>query len=136
VTGRAVRGVAGVALALVVAAGCGRGAPATIERLRAAVAAYAAGQPEPSEAQIDALFAQLDADIAALRAEAAANPAANAGERTQALERERFALWQTYVKARVERLRGATESAIRDVGRQIGQGLEEAGRRIQESMQQ
>jgi len=135
VTGRAVRAVAGVAAALVVAAGCGRGGPATIERLRAAVAAYAAGQPEPSEAQIDGLFAQLDADIAALHAEAAANPAANAGERTKALERERFALWQAYVKARVERLRGATESAIRDVGKQIGQGLEEAGRRIQESME-
>jgi len=130
-----VRIVAGAVLAIAVGTACGRGEPATLERLQAAIADYAAGKVAPSEAQIDALFAQLDADIAALRAEAAAKEGTNAGERAEALGRERFALWQTYVKAKVERLRGIAESTVRDVGKQVGQGLEEAGRRIQESMQ-
>jgi hypothetical protein len=129
------RVVAGTALAVVIGLGCERGERATIEELRTAITAYAAGESAPSEAQIDALFARLDADIAALRAEAATNQTTDAGERAAALQRERFALWQTYVKAKVERLRGAAENTVRDVGKQIGQGLEEAGRRIQESMQ-
>jgi hypothetical protein len=117
---------------------CGSSEPATIERLRAAMADYAAGKPEPTEERIAALFAQVDADVAALRAEAAAmegTARTEAESRARALQEERLALWQAYVKAKVDRLRGAAEDTVRDLGKQLGQGIEEAGRAIRESME-
>jgi hypothetical protein len=123
--------VAGVALAL----GCGEQHQAAIERLEAAVAAYVAGKPEPTEPQIDALFAQVEADVAALRAEAAADPRSGAAASAAELQRRSMAQRQRYVAAKVERLRAAAEDAFRDVGKEIGRALEEAGRRMQESME-
>jgi len=125
----------GIVLVAVSLVACGRPEPPTAHRLRAAVAAYTLAKPDPTEQQVDALFAQLDADVAALRAEAASNPDGEAGTRAQALQAERLELWQVYVKAKVERLRGTAERALRDLGKQVGQGVEEAGRRVQESME-
>ena len=114
--------------------GCrGFGQPA-IERLDAAVTAYETGKSEPTEPQIDALFAQVDADIAARRADAAADPQSSAGREAAELQRRTTALGQRYVAAKIERLRGAAENTVRDVGKEIGRRLEEAGRRMQESM--
>jgi HEAT repeat protein len=106
----------------------------TEARLRAAVAAYVEGKVEPTEAQIDALFARLDADIAALRAEAATDPNGDAAKRAQALQEERTRLWRTYLEAKLARVRNAAGRALRDLGKEMGKGIEEAGRRMQESM--
>lgn len=114
---------------------CGTPEGSTVQRLRTAVAVYAQGTVEPTEQQIEALFARLDADIAALRADAASDPGGDAEARAKALQDERLALWRAYVEAKVERLRGMAERALRDSGKQIGQGIEEAGRRVQESTQ-
>lgn len=126
-----------VAVAAATAFACGemRREPAAIERLRAAVADFVAGKPTPAEPEIDALFAQVDADVAQLRAEAAADPSSDAAARADAMRGERFALWQTYVKGKIERLRRAAEDTVRAVGKQMGQGVEEAGRQMQESME-
>lgn len=129
----AIRAVVGSLLIAALGAACS--GQAAVERLRAALADYASGKPAPTEPEIDALFAQVDADIAVLRAKEAANPETDAGARAAALQRERLALSQTYLQAKMERLRGAAENVVRDVGKQVGQGLEAAGRRIQESMQ-
>jgi hypothetical protein len=127
-----------VALVVALFGGCGSSERATIERLRAAVESYAAGKAEPTEEQIAALFAQVDADVAALRAEAAASEGkarTEAESGASALQQQRLELWQQYVKAKVDRLRGAAEDTVRDIGKQIGQGIEEAGRAIRESME-
>lgn len=126
------------ALVVALLGACGSSGQATIERLRAAVGEYAAGKTEPTEEQIAALFAQVDADVAALRAEAAASEGearTEAESNARALQQERLELWQQYVKAKVDRLRGAAEDTVRDIGKQIGQGIEEAGRAIRESME-
>jgi hypothetical protein len=118
--------------------GCGERGDTAIERLRHGVGAYVRGESEPTEQQIDAWFAQVDADVAELRADAATETGeerAALEEEARAMQQERLSLWQTYVKARVERLRGIADSTVRDIGKQIGQGLEEAGRAIRESME-
>jgi hypothetical protein len=124
----------GLGVALAVATACQR-EPATVGRLESAIADYAGGMPTPSPAEIDALFKQLDADIAVLRAEAAKAPDSDAGMRADALQRRRTALWQQYVQAHVQRARAATENVVRSVGKQVGQNLEDAGRRIQDAIQ-
>ena len=98
------------------------------------MADYEARKSEPTEPQIDALFAQVDADIARLRADAAADPRSSAASEAAELQRRSTELRRRYVAARVERLRGAAEDTVRDVGKEIGRSLEEAGRRMQESM--
>jgi hypothetical protein len=117
-----------------VLAACAPSGPPTIERLRLAVAVYAQGKPQPTEQQVDALFAQVDADVAALRADAA-DGSDDARSRAETLQRERTELWGTYVKAKVERLRRTAEGALRDLGKQVGQQIEDAGRQVQESME-
>ena len=133
------RAISARASAVIVAAvagiGCRDQAHRAIERLEAAVADYEAGKSEPTEPQIDALFAQVDADAAKLRAEAAADSGSNAGSEAAELQRRTAELRRRYVAARVERLRGAAESTVRDVGKEIGRSLEEAGRRMQEQME-
>lgn len=129
----------GTLLLAVTLAACGGRGAGTIERLRTAVDDYVQGKPEPSEQQLDALFAQVDADIAALRARAAAAVGAERAateERAKALTQERLSLWQTYMKARIERLRRVAEQTVREAGKQIGQEIEEAGRAIREAMEQ
>ena len=131
--------IAALALAVVLAgiAGIccrGLGHPA-IERLEAAVTAFEGGKSEPTEPQIDALFAQVDADVASLRAEAAADPQSGAASEAAELQRRTAELRQRYVAAKIERLRGAAEDTVRDVGKEIGRKLEEAGRRMQEQME-
>ena len=88
-----------------------------------------------TEPQIDALLAQVDADEAKLRADAAADPRSKAGSEAAELQRRTTELRRRYVAARVERLRGAAEDTVRDVGKEIGRNLEEAGRRMQEQME-
>jgi len=117
---------------------CGPSEPTTIERLRTAVEDYAAGRPESTDERIAALFAQVDADVAALRAEAAAAEGVartEAESKARALQQQRLELWQVYVKAKVDRLRGAAEDTVRDLGKQLGQGIEDAGRAIRDSME-
>jgi hypothetical protein len=133
------RAIPALALAVVVAGvagiGCRDQAHRAIERLETAVADYEAGKSEPTEPQIDALFAQVDADTAKLRADAAVDPRGGAGSEAAELQRRTTELRRRYVAARVERLRGAAEDTVRDVGKEIGRSLEEAGRRMQESME-
>ena len=130
----------GIALALVTAGvGCSKpAAPKTADELRAAVEAYQQQKPGVTEERIDALFARLDADIAALRAEAAARPADQRGEVLQqatTLSEERAELQKTYVAARVARFGATAGDMLRGLGEQLGKGLEDAGRRLRDSMQ-
>jgi len=124
-----------VVVACVAGIGCRGKAHSHIDRLDAAVADYEARKSEPTEPQIDALFAQVDADIARLRADAAADPQSGAAGEAAELQRRSTELRRRYVAAKVERLRGAAEDTVRDVGKEIGRNLEEAGRRMQEQME-
>jgi len=54
--------------------------------------------------------------------------------RARRLEDERTALRQAYLRARLERLGSAAGETLKGVGEQIGQGLEDAGRKLRESM--
>ena len=133
------RAISALASAVIVAGvagiGCRDQAHRAVERLEAAVADYEAGKSEPTEPQIDALFAQVDADAAALRADAAADPRSGADSEAAELQRRTTELRRRYVAARLQRLRGAAEDTVRDVGKEIGRSLEEAGRRMQEQME-
>jgi hypothetical protein len=127
--------LAGVAIALV-AVGCSSRSQPTTDELRARIEAYQRGDPNVSEDRITALFARLDADIANLRAEEAeTSPPAKAEltGRREKLEEERRTLQADYLKARVARLGDAATKALKSVGDQIGQGLEEAGRKMREA---
>jgi hypothetical protein len=130
----------GTAILLVASAvGCSKPAgPRTVDELRAAVEAYQQQKPGVTEERIDALFARLDADIAALRADAAARPADQRGEVLQqasTLSEQRAELEKTYVAARVARFGATAGDMLRGLGEQIGKGLEDAGRRLRDSMQ-
>jgi hypothetical protein len=128
----------GFALALVTA-GCSKpAAPKTADELRAAVEAYQQQKPGVTDERIEALFARLDADIAGLRADAAARPADQRGELLQQasdLSAQRADLQKTYVAARVARFGATAGDMLRGLGEQIGKGLEDAGRRLRDSMQ-
>ncbi len=118
--------------------GCSKpAAPRTADELRVAIEAYQQQKPGVTEQQIDALFARLDADIAALRADAAARPADQRAEILQqaaALSERRAELQKTYVATRVARFGATAGDMLRGLGEQIGKGLEDAGRRLRDSM--
>jgi len=129
----------GTALLLaVMEAGCSKpAAPRTVDELRSAVDAYQQQKPGVTEQQIDALFARLDADIAALRADAAAKPADQRAailEQANSLSEQRAELQKTYLATRVARFGATAGDMLRGLGEQIGKGLEDAGRRLRESM--
>lgn len=108
----------------------------TLDELRAGVEAYQRGDAGVTEERLNALFARLEADVAALRAdEAEATPPERPPltARREALEAEGRRLQGEYLNARVARLGEAAGDALRSVGEQIGQGLEEAGRRMREA---
>lgn len=126
-------------VAAVLAVGCGDQRPSTAERLEAAIAARAGGAAEPTNEEIDALFARLDAEIATARADAAeargdARTAAEA--RASELEQRRRELAQAYLEAEVARVGDAAAETVRDLGRRIGEGIEDAGRRIREALEE
>lgn len=134
-------------VAAVLAAGCGerdgKREASTATRLETAIAARAGGATEPTDEEIDALFARLDAEIAAARADAAearqagrAEAAAEAEARARDLERRRRELAQAYLEAEVARVGDAAAETVRDLGRRIGEGIEDAGRRIREALEE
>jgi hypothetical protein len=129
-----------VLLALVAPAACSRPeAPRTADELRVAIADYDQGKPGATEERITALFARLDADIAARRADAAAEPPASReplAQQVAALDRERRELQQAWIAARLERVGNTAGEALRGLGESIGRGLEDAGRRLRESVQE
>ena len=130
----------GIALALATAGlGCSKpAAPKTADDLRAAVEAYQQQKPGVTDERVEALFARLDADIAELRADAAARPADQRGELLQQasdLSAQRADLQKQYVAARVARFGATANDMLRGLGEQIGKGLEDAGRRLRDSMQ-
>src|SRR5262249_30349450 len=97
---------------------------------------YRKGKPDASPEHIDALFARLDSDIATLRADAAAKPAPAgeaAAQQVAALEKERRDLREAWISARLARLGATAGEALRGLGESIGRGLEDAGKRLQES---
>lgn len=119
---------------------CNRPAPAprTAEELRAAIAGYTDGKADVTEQQIDALFARLDAEIATQRADAMTRTAdaRDAAEREiDARQRERRDLGQEYLKAKFTRFGAAAGDTFKQMGDSIGKGLEDAGRKLRESMQ-
>jgi hypothetical protein len=126
-----------LATLVAVAIGCGDSAGPVTDQLRAAIDGYRQAKPDASDERITALFARLDADIANLKADAAAKPPGERRpleERIATLEQERAALQQAYLQARLERLGSAATDTLKSVGKQIGQGLEDAGRQLRESM--
>jgi hypothetical protein len=128
-------------LGLVPLLACGRGeGPKTADELRAAIADYEQQKPDATERRIDALFTRLDADIAALRAEVAAKGTAAPGSRAQeqlaTLERDRRELQQAWIAARLKRLGTAAGDTLRGLGESLGRGLEDAGRRLRESLEE
>ena len=129
-----------VLLALIPLAACSRPEePRTTDELRAAIADYDQGKPGATEERITALFARLDAEIAARRADAAAQPAASREplvQQTATLEQERRDLQQAWIEARLRRVRATAGEALRGLGESIGRGLEDAGRRLRESLEE
>ncbi len=126
-------------LLAVVACGTTPDAPRTADELRATIEAYRQGQPEATDARIAALFARLDADIAARRADAAAQPPAERSaltEQVTALETERRELQQAWIAARLTRVGATAGEALRGLGESLGRGLEDAGRRLRESLEE
>ena len=124
-------------VACIALAACPRPAPQTSTELGTAIDAYEKNEPGASEDRIKALFAKLDAEIAILKADELAQPADKRAEiaaRREQLAAERSRLQASYVHARVTRLGSAAEDALKTMGEQIGQGLEDAGRSLRESM--
>jgi hypothetical protein len=114
-------------------------APRTADELRTAIAGYQQGEPEATEDRINALFARLDADIAARRADAAG---ASASKRepllrdVEALEQQRRELQQAWITARLTRVGATAGDALRGLGESLGRGLEDAGRRLREALEE
>jgi hypothetical protein len=109
----------------------------TTDELRETIAAYERADAGATEDRIAALFAKLDAEVAALKAEELAKPADAREEvaaRREALVAERRGLQTAYLQARVKRLGVAADDALKGLGDQLGQSLEEAGRALRESM--
>jgi hypothetical protein len=129
-----------VLLALLAPAGCSRPeAPRTADELRIAIAGYDEGKPGATEDRITALFVRLDADITAGRADAAAAPPASReplARQVATLEAERRDLQQAWIAARLKRFGNSAGEALRGLGESIGRGLEDAGRRLRESVQE
>ena len=131
----AVRGAC-VVLLLALAACSGRDT-ATTDELRSAIAAYERGDASATDDRIAALFARLDARIATLKAEELETPPdarADAAAKREALVAQRHELQTAYVNARVKRLGVAADDALKGLGEQLGQGLEDAGRALRNSM--
>jgi len=111
--------------------------PRTTDQLRTAIEDYRQSKPDASQERIETLFARLDADIATLRADAAskAPPGRDAADQQIAtLEQERRDLQQAWIAARLARAGATAGELLRDLGESIGRGMEDAGRRLRESM--
>ena len=120
-------------------AGCSKpAAPRTADELRTAIEDYKQGKPEATQERIEALFARLDAEIATRRADVAATPAASRDAATQqvaALEQDRRDLQQQWIAARLARAGATAGEVLRGLGESLGRGMEDAGRRLRDSMQ-
>jgi hypothetical protein len=120
-------------------AGCSKpAAPRTADELRTAIEDYKQGKPEATQERIEALFARLDAQIATQRADAAATPAASrdaAAQQVAALEQDRRDLQQQWIAARLARAGATAGEVLRGLGESLGRGMEDAGRRLRDSMQ-
>jgi hypothetical protein len=130
-----------VLLALLAPTGCSRRdeAPRTADELRVAITDFDQGKPGATEERITALFARLDAEIAARRADEAATSPASREPITRdvtTLETQRRDLQEAWVAARLKRFGNSAGEALRGLGETIGRGLEEAGRRLRESVQE
>ena len=124
-------------IVLLAVAGCADRELRTADRLEAAIATYGESGSAEVDAEITALFARLDAEIATARADAAEASGADrtgAEARAQALGERRTVLAQAYLQAKVARLGDEAAETMRDVGRKIGEGIEDARRRLRESM--
>ena len=126
-------------LAVTMLAQCSKpAAPRTEDELRAAIEDYRQGKPEATQERIEALFARLDAEIATQRADAAAKPPPSrdaAAQQVATLEQGRRDLQQQWIAARLTRAGTTAGEVLRDLGESIGRGMEDAGRRLRESMQ-
>ena len=113
-------------------------APRTEDELRAAIEDYRQGKPEATQERIEALFARLDAEIATQRADAAAKPPQSrdaAAQQVATLEQGRRDLQQQWIAARLTRAGATAGEVLRGLGESIGRGMEDAGRRLRESME-
>ena len=94
--------------------------------------------PEATQERIEALFARFDAEIATQRADAAARPTESrdaAAQDVAALERQRRDLQQAWIGARLARAGASAGELLRGLGESLGRGMEDAGRRLRDSMQ-
>jgi hypothetical protein len=128
-----------IALAVAALAACSKPpGPRTADELRTAIEDYKQGKPEATQERIEALFARLDAEIATQRADAAATPAASrdaAAQQVAALEQDRRDLQQQWIAARLARAGATAGEVLRGLGESLGRGMEDAGRRLRDSMQ-
>lgn len=135
----AMRVVGLVVLGLLPLAACSRPETPrrTADELRAAIEDYRHAEPEATEERVAALFARLDADVAARRADVAEAPAASReplARELAAVEQERRELQQAWVAARLARAGATAGDALRGFGETLGRGLEDAGRRLREAL--
>jgi len=129
------RYAAALLLAALLAA-CSRSS--TPDELRTAIDDYRQDKNGVTAQQIDALFAKLDAEIAAEKADVAAKPMnarADDERRVAAAEAEQSRLVEAYASARLVRFGRAAGQAAKGVGDAIGKGLEDAGRKLRDSLQ-
>jgi hypothetical protein len=128
-----------ILLAAAALAGCSKPpAPRTADELRTAIEDYKQGKPEATQDRIEALFTRLDAEIATQRADAAARPPASrdaAMQQVATLEQQRRDLQQAWIGARLARAGATAGEVLRGLGESLGRGVEDAGRRLRESMQ-
>ena len=128
-----------ILLAAVALAGCSKPpAPRTADELRTAIENYKQGKPEATQDRIDALFTRLDAEIATQRADAAARPPESrdtAMQQVATVEQQRRDLQQAWIGARLARAGATAGEVLRGLGESLGRGVEDAGRRLRESMQ-
>ena len=126
-------------LAVAMLAACSKpAAPRTEDELRAAIEDYRQGKPEATQERIEALFARLDAEIASQRADAAATPPQSrdaAAQQVATLEQGRRDLQQQWIAARLARAGATAGEVLRGLGESIGRGMEDAGRKLRDSMQ-
>jgi len=128
-----------ILLAVAALAGCSKPpAPRTADELRTAIEDYKQGKPEATQERIEALFTRLDAEIATQRADAAARPPESrdaATHQVATLEHQRRDLQQAWIGARLARAGATAGEVLRGLGESLGRGVEDAGRRLRESMQ-
>lgn len=128
-----------ILLAAAALAGCSKPpAPRTADELRTAIENYKQGKPEATQDRIDALFTRLDAEIATQRADAAARPPESrdtAMQQVATVEQQRRDLQQAWIGARLARAGATAGEVLRGLGESLGRGVEDAGRRLRESMQ-